>query len=399
MDRADQPPLSSLSGQLKLGLQEEDKKEALWEDLMAFGRGLLFYLYRRISGLLGIFARFALSGFTLTDQFKFWLSRKFVRRKGQLSFPFAHVTLIGVSLSLLVVTASLGDFIFEDSNVDETQSNPFILESTPELITEESKLLSTKATTYEVQKGDTIYSIAQEFRITVDVISLANNLPSYYEDGELKYKLKVGQKITIPAIEGVKYVVRSGDTVESVAKKFGSNPQSIVEFNYLFSPYKLAVGGEIIVPVSTGKAQLAGGLTSPTGTCGAKDLYWPTEGQGLIGYYSGGHRAVDLAADYETLFAAADGEVVAVGSNPATCLSYGKECNYGYGGFVFINIGGGYQVRYGHISRALVSVGSTVKRGDRVAISGESGVAFGPHLHFELLCNGNKINPLPYFER
>jgi len=398
MDRADKPPLSSLSGQLRLGLMEEDAKEAVWEDLLAFSRGLFFYLYRRVYGILRFFAGFLLSGFTLTDHFKFWLSRKFVRRKGQLSFPFAHVTLIGVSLSLIFVTASLGDFIFEDADVSESQDGLFVLESTPELVTEESELLSTKVRTYEVQEGDTLYSIAQQFRMTVDAISLANNLPSYYEDGELKYKLKIGREITIPATEGVKYTIRSGDTISSIANKFGSNPQSIVEFNYLFSPYKLAVGEEIIVPVSTGQGQLLGGLTSPSGICGGLTLEWPTTRHDLIGSYTYSHRAIDLPADFDTLFAVAGGEVVAVGANPETCLSFGKECNYGYGGFVFVNIGGGYQVRYGHISAALVSVGSTVEKGDRVAVSGESGLAYGPHLHFELLCNGVKINPLPYFK-
>lgn len=398
MDRADKPPLSSLSGQLKLGLQEEDKKEALWEDLLAFGRGLLFYLYRRVFGLLGIFGRFALSGFTLTDQLKFWLSRKFVRRKGQLSFPFAHVTLIGVSLSLLVVTASLGDVIFESSDVSDSQANPFILESGTELVTEESKLTQTKVFTYTVEEGDDLYEIAKRFIRTPDDIASANNLKTG-KDGS--YRVSPGRVLTIPPLEGLTYEVRPGDTVEKIAKRYSADPQSVIELNYLFGSYTTVLkdGLKLFIPTPTGAQLTASSLDTALGSCGQlKDFGWPTKSHTIIGSYTFSHRAIDLPADFEELYAPADGTVVAAGGSPAPCFSFGPGCNYGYGGYVFIDIGDGYQVRYGHIREPKVGRGQKVKKGAVVAISGESGVAYGPHLHFELLCNGQKISPLPFLK-
>ena len=70
----------------------------------------------------------------------------------------------------------------------------------------------------------------------------------------------------------------------------------------------------------------------------------------------------------------------------------------GYGYVVYINHEDGKQTRYAHLSKVLVKAGETVKQGERIALSGNTGVSTGPHLHFEILVGGVQKNPLNYLE-
>jgi murein DD-endopeptidase MepM/ murein hydrolase activator NlpD len=69
---------------------------------------------------------------------------------------------------------------------------------------------------------------------------------------------------------------------------------------------------------------------------------------------------------------------------------------YGYGIMVEINHGSGYSTRYAHNSKNLVAVGDEVKKGQIVALMGETGRATGPNLHFEVLHNGSRVNPVKF---
>ncbi len=69
---------------------------------------------------------------------------------------------------------------------------------------------------------------------------------------------------------------------------------------------------------------------------------------------------------------------------------------YGYGVMVEINHGNGYSTRYAHNSENLVAVGDEVKKGQAVARMGETGRATGPNLHFEVLKNGRRVNPVNF---
>jgi len=98
------------------------------------------------------------------------------------------------------------------------------------------------------------------------------------------------------------------------------------------------------------------------------------------------HEGLDIAARHGTpILAAAKGRVVFAGMRG------------NYGRMVEIDHGYGFVTRYAHASRILVRKGQEVKRGDKIAEIGSSGLSTGPHLHYEVLVNGRSVNPRNYF--
>jgi murein DD-endopeptidase MepM/ murein hydrolase activator NlpD len=97
------------------------------------------------------------------------------------------------------------------------------------------------------------------------------------------------------------------------------------------------------------------------------------------------HTGIDFAGKFgDPITAVADGVVT------------WSADRYGYGIMVEINHGNGYSTRYAHNSENLVEVGDEVKKGQVVAHMGETGRATGPNLHFEVLKNGRRVNPVNF---
>lgn len=91
-------------------------------------------------------------------------------------------------------------------------------------------------------------------------------------------------------------------------------------------------------------------------------------------YASGKHNGIDFSIDYKSIYAAGNGKVIQVGDN-------GK---YAYGKWVAISHGNGLVTLYSHFSKIIVDKGDTVKTGDVLGISGNTGFSTGPHLHFSV---------------
>ncbi len=100
------------------------------------------------------------------------------------------------------------------------------------------------------------------------------------------------------------------------------------------------------------------------------------------------HQGVDFAGKMGAeIIAVADGVV-----------SWSSE-RYGFGNLVEINHGNGYATRYAHNDQNLVSIGEEVQKGQIVALMGETGRATGPNLHFEVLKNGQRVNPVTFIRQ
>lgn len=97
------------------------------------------------------------------------------------------------------------------------------------------------------------------------------------------------------------------------------------------------------------------------------------------------HTGIDFAGKFGS-------EVVAVADGVVTW----SADRYGYGAMVEVNHGNGYSTRYAHNSENLVAVGDEVRKGQPIALMGDTGRATGPNLHFEVLKDGRRVNPVNF---
>ena len=105
-----------------------------------------------------------------------------------------------------------------------------------------------------------------------------------------------------------------------------------------------------------------------------------------------GHQAFHKGVDFAGTMGA---EVIAVA---AGIVTYSGDRS-GYGNVVEVSHGGGLVTRYGHNDKNVAQVGQTVARGDTLALMGSTGRSTGPHVHFEVLKNGNQVDPLSFIGR
>ena len=290
--------------------------------------------------------------------------------------------------------------------------------------------------TYKVKKKDTIPAIAKRYGIKQDTI-LMNNKDA------LNNKMKVGDTITFPSIDGLYYKLEKNDTLAKIAKKYGISVVDIVDYNNI-NPKKLKAGSTIFLKGVTLQKykDVEGRLIAaqqakedkkknknkekekekekpekpPKETKGSPPPPPPEDNDdgGRSAAYSGAgfaypvryagvsspfgnryhpvlkryilHTGVDLVAKYVPLRAAKAGVVTFAGNMS------------GYGKIIIIRHDNGYETRYAHLSVISTNVGEHVNQGDLIGKTGNSGRTTGAHLHFEVRQNGVPKNPMKYLQ-
>lgn len=294
----------------------------------------------------------------------------------------------------------------EEGASGNTQNNSSVVR--PVLpATQVTKRPRTEIIEYTVEEGDSISTIADNFDISVNTILWENNLSAYSV-------IRPGMSLSILPVSGVAYIVERGDTLGSIATKFNIPSNDILDINKIADASMISVGKKIVIPGGEKESLPKYKPTTYTGFTAIKHIIeasneapadqtsssddtsdeppvsgnkmaWPTQGHTITQYYSWRHTGLDIANKVGTPLYAADSGVVET-------AGWGT----GYGNHIVINHGGGKETLYGHASKLFVQVGDKVKKGETIAAMGSTGWSTGPHIHFEVRINGQRLNPLNY---
>lgn len=233
---------------------------------------------------------------------------------------------------------------------------------------------SSRASVYEVRAGDTLSSIASRYGIPLAWLMASNGLTST--------TIYPGQKLLVTK-DGVLHTVKPGETLADVSARYGVTEEAVRAANNLGTD--LTPGQVLYIPNPA--------TVPPLFPTVEPRFVWPVRGSvsspfgprihpiyGVPSFHTG----IDLAVPEGTPVRAAR----------AGTITYSGWEN-GFGLLVVIYHGDGYESYYGHLSKLLVSAGQSVSAGEIVALSGTTGLSTGPHLHFEVRYYGSPVDPRP----
>jgi murein DD-endopeptidase MepM/ murein hydrolase activator NlpD len=234
---------------------------------------------------------------------------------------------------------------------------------------------------HRVARGESLLAIAQRYGISVDALISFNDI-------KRARSLQAGTQLRVPNADGLAYTVRRGDTLEGIAARYGVSLEGLLDWNRIESDV-IHAGESLFIPgarlpASVRESVLGRLMVFPTrGDLSSRFGWRLNPFTGLREHHNG----LDIGAAIGTpVMAAAGGRVAATGISPV------------YGRYVILAHGGGLQTLYGHLSRVLVSRGTSVAQGQKIGEVGNTGYSTGSHLHFTVFRNGVPVDPLRFFQ-
>jgi murein DD-endopeptidase MepM/ murein hydrolase activator NlpD len=256
---------------------------------------------------------------------------------------------------------------------------------------------------YTVQEGDTVGSVASRFGIASTSI-LWNNL-----DLENADNLSLGQQLRVPNSDGIIYEVRLGDTLTDIAGYFGANVQDILDFpannlknvdDIVENQTVFILNGTMPAPAEptpeATEVEPDAPDSEPTDPPPATDR--PSSASGLIWPVTG-----PISSYYSASHPLGididqfrSPGAPVYASASGTITFAGGTSCCSYGLYIVINHGNGLETAYAHLGSFAVSQGEYVEQGQVIGYVGLTGYTTGYHLHFEVHLNGQIVNPLNY---
>jgi murein DD-endopeptidase MepM/ murein hydrolase activator NlpD len=251
---------------------------------------------------------------------------------------------------------------------DTEEKKRAILSATEIESSVEDKARKLKVISYRVGRNETLSEIANKFKVSIDSIAGSSSI---HPDDVIFY----GQILQIPNKQGLLYKFKKGDSLAKIADFYKVKIEDVVSENGNQDYDFVTVGQKLFLPgavIPEPKPKWVSPVPSRIITSG---FGWRKFPQKKF------HEALDLKANYETVFAARKGQVIYAGWMG------------GYGNTVVILHDSDYKTLYAHNSKIFVKPGNYVQTGQKISRSGCTGYCFGPHVHFELIHKGKNINP------
>ena len=390
------PPHSSLEKLLKLLLIKNQgrvilfllmKGSSLGKDFLRFLNCLWRYVYRRLFGFL-----------LVLESSKTKFASQLYQRRGKYARPFMHsgmviLVIAGVALGPVLVAEANSELdydLWEKTGGSVSVLSASAMESTYTFISEKPRA---EVIDYQVKEGDTLSSIANRYGVSVETIVWQNGLSSD------KAKIKAGQALRVLPTTGLLHQVKRGETIYSIAKKYDVSPQAVVDWPYNTfindETFALAVGQDLMVPdgvmpkaVPAPRRDYAQVAPGTGIVTGTGQFVWPAGGK-ITQWYRAWHRGIDIANKSLPGIVAADSGTVTIVGWPSP---------WAYGNRILVDHGNGYQTLYAHLSRIYVGAGQRVERGQVIGQMGSTGRSTGPHLHFEIRRGGAAVDPMGFLK-
>ncbi len=231
-----------------------------------------------------------------------------------------------------------------------------------------------------VNPGDTLAGIARHNHVSVAELAKANNL-------EASAKLRLGTKLTVPGAKtaAVAPAAPAPAVVQPVAVTTAPATKMAA---VTVSPQSARLAQA--TPTPEDAAAAAAPVKASEATGALPTFRWPVRGKVITTYGAKtngkSNDGINLAVPEGTPVKAAEDGVVAYSGNELK----------GYGNLVLVRHSNGYVTAYAHASELLVKRGDTIKRGQVIAKSGQSGEVGSPQLHFEIRKGSSPVDPLQF---
>lgn len=250
----------------------------------------------------------------------------------------------------------------------------------------------TEIVSYEVQEGDTVSTIATRYGIDTNTILWENGL------GPRDY-IRPGDELSILPINGIRHTIKRGENLGAIALKYDVEIKEIESANKLTLTSVIREGQKILIPDAapavsarsrnTSTVQRIKDIFVPAAKVPAgAQMVWPTSGRRITQYFSWRHHGIDIDGTHSSPIYSADA---------GTVIKVGTGWSGGYGNHVRVDHGNGLVTLYAHLSRLDVKVGQSVAKGGVLGMMGTTGRSTGTHLHFEVMnSSGTRFNPFNY---